>query len=186
MAAYNYPIFLKHKLEIQDTAVWCITSGSYNSCTDYGDSFIDESSCNNDLSQWGDPTNFTCLPHFPIIITENYVGFVVTSAMAQANPGMTAGTYYLRGLDTYDVNGNCKSQYLNSSTGNCESPYYESNKTVLQNAFGSTYCTDYSSYFRCYVSGLNADANLGGTVGAYVGVSADCHVRYDGNSSCVG
>ena len=31
------------------------------------------------------------------IVTESYVGFVVTDAMAQANPGMTAGTYYLRG-----------------------------------------------------------------------------------------
>lgn len=118
------------------------------------------------------------------IVTESYVEFVVTPTMATSNPGMTAGTYYLRGLDTYDVNGNCKSQYLNSSTGNCESPYYESNKTVLQNAFGSTYCTDYSSYFECYVSGLGAYATLDGNVGAYGGDSARCDVDCYGDSIC--
>ena len=106
--------------------------------------------------------------------------------MATSNPGMTAGTYYLRGLDTYDVNGNCKSQYLNSSTGNCESPYYESNKTVLQNAFGSTYCTDYSSNFECYVSGLYARATLDGIVEAGVDFSANCNVNYNGDSNCRG
>ena len=32
-------------------------------------------------------------------VTDEYVGFVVTNAMAQDNPGMTAGTYYLKGGD---------------------------------------------------------------------------------------
>ena len=118
------------------------------------------------------------------IVEASYVEFVVTPEMAQANSGMTAGTYYLRGLDTHDVSGNCKSQYLNSTTGNCESPYYESNKTVLQTAFGSTYCTDYSSDFSCGVSGLRANANLIGSVEASGGDSANCSVTFYGDSIC--
>ncbi len=171
MAAYNYPIFLKHKLEIQDTAVWCITSGSYNSCTDYGDSFIDESSCNNDLSQWGDPTNFTCLPHFPIIITENYVGFVVTSAMAQANPGMTAGTYYIKGSDP--------------------SAYSENTETMFR-AFGSN--SGYCSYdmnggepytLNCEVTGLYVRDQGDGNIGAgETGSGGSCDTDEIGIAGC--
>ena len=107
--------------------------------------------------------------------------------MATSNPGMTAGTYYLRGLDTYDASGNCKSQYLNSTTGNCESPYYESNKIVLQSAFGTNtnYCTDYSSEFHCGVSGLYAHAYLDGYVDTTSdGAGEDCYVDYIGNSAC--
>ena len=126
------------------------------------------------------------------VIAESYVEFVVTQAMANANSGMTAGTYALRGLDTYDENASstnyCKAAYYNSSTGECLSPYYESNKQTLLSAFGSANCSseydvgDYKS-LACSVSGLNADADSDGNVDARDG-SWDCGVSYVGPSSC--
>ena len=99
------------------------------------------------------------------VVSESYVGFVVTSAMAQANSGMTAGTYYLRGLDTWDTT-----------------------KDVLQSAFGtsSSYCSENSWYFSCSVSGLNARAFTSGAVSASVGGEANCNVDYGGISICNG
>ena len=123
------------------------------------------------------------------IVTESYVEFIVTDTMASANTGMTAGTYALRGLDTYDENASstnyCKAAYYNSSTGECLSPYYESNKQTLVSAFGSSNCTDNSTNIYCSVSGLRARADSGGNVNAYVGYW-NCYVAIDGASNCVG
>ena len=98
------------------------------------------------------------------VIDESYVEFVVTSAMANANSGMTAGTYALRGFDTYDeANDDCISEYFDSTNNICLSPYYESNKETLLQAFGSNNCdsehdgVNYKS-FSCIVSGLYANA----------------------------
>lgn len=199
---------LGNRIALQPFQAWCTNSTEFGNSCDFGRSWETESECEayvadqnmeNTVCEQGtvqpisyetNPSNLNktfYLKHVIVddIVTESYVEFVVTPTMATSNPGMTAGTYYLRGLDTYDVNGNCKSQYLNSSTGNCESPYYESNKTVLQNAFGSTYCTDYSSNFECRVSGLNAYADLVGYVRARGGDSAYCYVYYNGNSRCI-
>lgn len=68
------------------------------------------------------------------MVTDSYVEFIITQEMANANPGMTAGTYYLRGGGaTY-----------NSSAGvyNNDSPYYDSNKAILLSAFGEENCED--------------------------------------------
>ena len=128
------------------------------------------------------------------IIEESYVEFVVTQAMASANSGMTAGTYALRGLDTYDENASntnyCKAEYYNSSIGKCLSPYYESNKQILISAFGSNNCNseydggDYK-YLDCSVSGLSAYAYSNGGVNAYAGAWG-CSVNDSGASGCGG
>ena len=121
------------------------------------------------------------------VVTESYVEFVVTTAMASSKPEMTAGTYALRGLDTYDENASstnyCKSEYYNSSTDECLSPYYENNKATLLSAFGSSNCTDYSSDFDCSVLGLNVNAYAGGYVYARGG-DWRCGVTSDGASDC--
>ena len=118
------------------------------------------------------------------IVTESYVEFVVTTAMASSNPGMTAGTYALRGFDTYDeVNDDCMAEYYDSTNDICLSPYYETNKATLLSAFGSSNCTDYSSHFSCGVSGLGARAYASGNVRA----SDDgwrCDVNRGGSSRC--
>ena len=120
------------------------------------------------------------------IVTESYVEFVVTTAMASSNPGMTAGTYALRGFDTYDeVNDDCMAEYYDSTSDICLSPYYETNKATLLSAFGSSNCTDYSSHFSCGVSGLGARAYASGNVRA----SDDgwrCDVNRGGSSRCDG
>ena len=118
-------------------------------------------------------------------VTESYVGFVVTDTMAQANPGMTAGTYYLKGKKTYElVSGTwqCMSQY-DDGNGNCIDPEYNTNKATLLSAFGSSYCTESSSDFYCTVSGLGAYANSGGSISADV-VSWSCGVDNNGSSAC--
>ena len=107
------------------------------------------------------------------VVEASYVGFVVTSAMATSNPGMTAGTYYLRG----GVN----------ESSLATKPVYEANKAVLQSAFGTSsgYCTDSSSDFICHVSDLGADAYTNGYVDAY-DVSMQCEVDNDSTSYCDG
>ena len=119
------------------------------------------------------------------IITDSYVGFVVTDEMAQANAGMTAGTYYLKGKKTYELVGGswqCMSEY-DDGEGNCIDPDYNTNKATLLSAFGSSYCYDYSSNFNCGVSGLRTYANLDGTVNAQ-DIAWFCNVDHSGSSAC--
>ncbi|MBR6949105.1 MAG: hypothetical protein IKH54_02860 [Bacilli bacterium] len=91
------------------------------------------------------------------LITESYVEFVVTEERATANPGMTAGTYQIRGADS----------------GN----NYNLNKTTLLSAYGSSYCTDNTSYLYCSVPGLEAYSKNSGSL--YVRDSStgySCHI----------
>ena len=104
------------------------------------------------------------------VVTENYVGFVVTSEMVGANPGMTAGTYYLRG----GVNEESLT----------DKPIYEANKAVLLSAFGSSYCTDSVSNFRCSASGLSIAVHSDGFVTSSGNDSWYCLVYQDGKSIC--
>lgn len=180
-----------------DNSPWVYTVNLYDENATNNNSVIIGQAIPNTITQYQTPAAAMAaysnrpfyLKHFVAngIVEESYVEFVVTSAMAQANSGMTAGTYYLRGLDTYDMTNNvCKSQYLNN--GNCVSPYYEANKAVLQSAFGanSGFCSGDSSDFNCGVSGLGADAYSDGYVDAIVGLEANCSVDSDGTSYCSG
>ena len=103
-------------------------------------------------------------------VEASYVGFVVTPEMASANPGMTAGTYYLKG-------GDGGSSFL-------------ANAKTIYDAFGSNcesnpYTTTPSSDFNCYVSCLGASASSVGYVDAY-DVSMQCEVDNDSTSYCDG
>ena len=99
------------------------------------------------------------------IVEESYVGFIVTSTMAQANSGMTAGTYYIKGGTTSS----------NSA-----------NEAVLQSAFGENggYCIKYSSSFECSVSGLVANVDQDGYVSAKKGARICLVDNIDGVSYC--
>ena len=121
------------------------------------------------------------------IVTESYVEFVVTEEMAQANTGMVAGTYTLRGEKTYDSDTNTwlvDESYI--------SPYYETNKEAIKTAFGyatnpsrcSEYGTGRSSDFGCGVSGLDAASGADGGVSAGGSGSSRCDVDDDGYSYC--
>lgn len=115
------------------------------------------------------------------IVTESYVGFIISSEMASSNSGMKAGTYFLRGLATSDTNGNCKSQYLNN--GNCISPYYNDNKATLLNAFGSANCNNTSSGSNCQVSGWFIGIGYNGGIGGGK-PPVMCNVMQSGYSYC--
>ena len=72
-------------------------------------------------------------------VTDSYVGFIITDAMTEGNPGMTAGTYYLKGKKIYEyVNDSwqCISQYVVGDE-DCFDPDYNTNKATLLSAFGS-------------------------------------------------
>ena len=119
-------------------------------------------------------------------VTESYVEFVVTDAMASANPGMVPGTYTLRGEKTYD--GDTSTWLVDESY---ISPYYEANKEAIKTAFGystnSSRCsesgTGRSSSFYCSVSGLDAGAYANGNVYSRSS-SSYCRVISDGYSYC--
>ena len=100
------------------------------------------------------------------IIIESYVGFIVSSEMAQANPGMTAGTYAIRG----GINEN-------STT---EKPVFELNKAIILQAFGSANCTNESN---CGISNLTVRFTDNGMVMAFNG-DWDCSIYYGGASYC--
>ena len=121
------------------------------------------------------------------IVTESYVEFVVTEEMAQANTGMVAGTYTLRGEKTYDPDTHTwlvDESYI--------SPYYETNKEAIKTAFGyatnSSRCsesgTGRSSSFYCSVSGLSADFSANGYVLADDAGGSRCSVNVNGSSHC--
>ena len=119
------------------------------------------------------------------IVTEQYVEFVVTEALAQANSGMVAGTYTLRGEKT-EENG----AYIVGT--DYISPYYEANKEALKTAFGyatnASRCTEYgtgrSSYFSCSVSGLNANAFASGYMIVNDTAGSSCNVLSSGFAYC--
>ena len=121
------------------------------------------------------------------IVTESYVEFVVTEVMAQANTGMVAGTYTLRGEKTYDSD---TSTWLVGT--DYISPYYETNKETIKTAFGyatnpsrcSESGTGRSSSFSCSVSGLSADSDADGHVYANDTGGSGCYVDHYGDSSC--
>ena len=119
------------------------------------------------------------------IVTEQYVEFVVTETLAQANAGMVPGTYTLRGKKTYE-NG----AYIVGT--DYISPYYEANKEAMKTAFGyatnasrcSETVTGRSSSFNCGVSGLGANAYADGYVSANDIAGSYCNVCYDGRVYC--
>ena len=98
------------------------------------------------------------------IVTESYVEFIVTEAMARDNTGVTAGTYAIRGIDSLDINSPnpyyCKAEYYDSSTGKCPTPYYETNRATILSAFGSANCVNNNDWVTiCYVKGLSVSAD---------------------------
>ena len=162
----NRPFYLKHT--VGNFSGWCIVmNGDTTNCL-Y--SAQNESECNTVLSQGApnDGNTYTCSNITASnTVTESYVGFVVTESMASANPGMTAGTYYLKGGD-----------------GGAS---YSSNVSTLTTAFGASNCTDNSSGFGCDVSDLGARADVDGYV-VVATLSAPSHVHgvrgAVGNSDC--
>jgi len=103
-------------------------------------------------------------------IEESYVEFVVTEDMANANPGMVAGTYSLRGGDS--------------------GASYATNVDTIKAAFGystnPSRCTDEVTYFSCTVSDLYAYAGDNGNVRAGDNESYYCSVGSGGSSYCYG
>ena len=169
----SYPFFLKHT--IADGSLWYATNSvqglssapSYPSCI-----YETSSECNSKISD-----GYVCKENaFTQGVLESYVGFVVTSEMATANPGMVAGTYYLKGGDAgkafldnaktiYDAFGGVGC-YLDGTSG------------------GNPYTTTPSSEFFCFVSGLGAYAYSFGGVNAYADSNSRCYVIPDGYSAC--
>ena len=111
------------------------------------------------------------------IVTESYLEFVITPEVANSELGTTAGTYALRGTGaTYN---NQTNSYNNDSV------YYETNKSILQAAFGSSRCNEVVlstyTYYNCRIAGvLAADTSTDGTVSVYN--SYDSYVYNDGSS----
>ena len=174
--ATSYPFFLKHT--IADGSLWYATNSvqglaalptesSYPSCI-----YETSSECNSKLSN-----GYVCKEKtFTQGVLESYVGFVVTPEMATANPGMVAGTYYLKGGDDGKAFlDNAKTIYDAFGGVGCNSD---------NTPGGNPYTTVPSSAFRCSVSGLRASANSDGIVGAGDDSGSNCHVNQDGSSSC--
>ena len=140
-----------------------------------------ETDCNTVLSQEApdDGNTYTCSNITASnVVTESYVGFVVTPAMAKANPGMVAGTYYLKGGDNgASFLDNAKTIYDAFGGVGC---YLD------DNSGGNPYTTTPSFGFYCIVSGLGATAESDGLVRAddNTNTNSGCAVGGDGGSYC--
>ena len=170
-ATASLPFFLKHTLA--DGSFWCAVNSSegLSACI-----FESQSDCNSKVSDYFGE-GYVCQENSVSGgVTESYVGFVVTPAMATANPGMTAGTYYLKGGDDgRSFLDNAKTIYDAFGGVGC---YLDGNSG------GNPYTTTPSSDFNCGVSGLRARANSNGNVNADDNAGSDCEVDGDGNSGC--
>ena len=171
----SYPFFLKHT--IADGSLWYATNsvqGLAAAPTSPYPSCIYETSaeCNSKISN-----SYVCKEKtFTQGILESYVGFVVTPEMATANPGMVAGTYYLKGGD--------------------DGKAFLDNAKIIYDAFGGVGCnldnteggnpytTAPSSSFDCGVSGLSASARSDGVVEVDDNSGSGCNVNQDGSSAC--
>ena len=172
----SYPFFLKHT--IADGSLWYATNSvqglaaaptsPYPSCI-----YETSSECNSKIS-----SSYVCKEQtFTQGVLESYVGFVVTPEMATANPGMVAGTYYLKGGDDGKAFlDNAKIIYDAFGGVGCNSD---------GTAGGNPYTTAPSSSFSCHVSGLGAGANSRGGVGVEDDSDSNCSVYPDGFSACV-
>ncbi len=103
-------------------------------------------------------------------IEESYVEFVVTEDMANANPGMVAGTYSLKGGDS--------------------GASYTTNVDTMKAAFGYSTnpdrCTSDSNSFSCSMSDFGAYAHEYGQVNVIDTSRYFCYVDYGGSSYCFG
>ena len=118
------------------------------------------------------------------VVSESYAGFVVTPTMATANPGMRAGTYYLKGEDggtTSTFLANAKIIYDAFGGSNC------AGDNNLPATYDASYNPNPSSNFSCYVTtglSLIAYANADGRVFAGVDARSGCRVIRD-VSDCI-
>ncbi len=125
------------------------------------------------------------------IVTESYVEFVITEAMAEANPGVVPGTYALRGEKTREG-----ATWLVDE--NYVSPYYESNKETMMRAVRyateTTHCSEIGTGrnydFLCSIANINVGVKGDGT--AVVNNAHNntypikaCSVSPTGNSACI-
>ena len=102
--------------------------------------------------------------------------------MAQAHPGMTPGTYYLKGGDDgASLLANAKIIYDAFGGINCRS-----DNTLITTSYNVSYNPSPFSYFRCEVSGLYAGAGWNGSVNAGDGAGSDCQLGGYGVSNCEG
>ena len=173
----SYPFFLKHT--IADGSLWYATNSvqglaalpnepSYPLCI-----YETSAECNSKISD-----SYVCKENaFTQGVLESYVGFVVTAEMATANPGMVAGTYYLKGGDDGKAFlDNAKIMYDAFGGVGC---------SLDGTSGGNPYTTTPSSNFECYVSGLGANTDPYGYVGAMDDSRSGCDVFRNGYSACV-
>ena len=92
------------------------------------------------------------------IVTESYVGFVKDGT-----------AYYLKG-GVYEFVSATK-------------PVYEANKATLLSAFGSSNCTDYTTYYSCSSSGLSTRVYSNGNIRVFV-TEWQCEINDSGTSKC--
>ena len=179
----DYPFFLKHT--VGSYSGYCAYEKANGIDTGYHyclSGMTTQSECNNYFSGWDledNGTNYTYVctqTSQNNAVTDSYVGFVVTSEMASANPGMVAGTYYLKGGDNgVSFLDNAKTIYDAFGGVRC---------FLDGNSGGNPYTTTPSSEFDCGVSGLNAGAYSNGDVEAGGDAGSNCEVNEAGFSEC--
>ena len=96
-------------------------------------------------------------------VAESYIEFIISDEAAKESPGLTAGTYAIRGG---------------------KASYYNSNKEIMDNAFGESNCSMYKKdYYYCSGAGLDVYNFVRGYIGVFDG-EWYCDIQSNGTSAC--
>ena len=110
------------------------------------------------------------------VVTGSYVEFIITKESVNDNPEMTEGIYSLRGSGATH----------NDLTDlpNDDSQYFETNKNIMQSAFGESNCSDNGRVYTCFGTNFAAHAYRNGIVSVSDGDSS-CEINIYDNVYCV-
>lgn len=96
-------------------------------------------------------------------VAESYIEFIISDEAAKESTGLTAGTYAIRGG---------------------KASYYNSNKEIMDNAFGESNCSMYKKdYYYCSGAGLDVYNFVRGYIGVFDG-EWYCDIQSNGSSAC--
>lgn len=96
-------------------------------------------------------------------VAESYIEFIISDEAAKESTGLTAGTYAIRGG---------------------KASYYNSNKEIMDNAFGESNCSMYKKdYYYCSGDGLDVYNFVRGYIGVFDG-EWYCDIQSNGSSAC--
>ena len=162
----------------------------YNSCTDDNLGFLSEAACNNYMVVGVDETascsqgTWTISENIPYSDNTLSLGndpFYLRYELGNQTEPVKSYACYILNNNEYCLLGG--DGVYDSTLDSFVSPSYNDNKTILNDSFGSSNCTDETDSYECTSGLLIVSANSDGSVNTQKGRSF-CTVNSTGSSNC--